>query len=132
MVNSASFEALKEILEQVLLREDFDGDHLAYRHAAEDIAHKWFSNKRTRAYVAKLLRKFHLDESAIEAAAVRSCAEDLERLDRRLTLAEIRRDKALRFIFDYRQSRGKYINQSNRNLEHEQMPQLIASTRKAS
>ena len=124
-VTRARLEALRELLEQFLSREDFDGDLLVYQRAAEDLARKWFSNRKTRAVVAKLLRKYHLDESAIDAAAMRLCGEDLERLDRRLTLAEVRRDKALRLIYEYRQSLGGNIRQNGRCLEHEGIPQLI-------
>jgi hypothetical protein len=124
-VTSARLEALRQLLEQLLSREDFDGDHLAYQRAAEDLARKWFSNRKTRAFVAKLLRKYDLDDSAIDAAAMRLCGEDLERLDRRLTVAEIRRDKALRFIYEYRQSIGRNFRQTGPCLEHDGIPQLI-------
>ena len=125
-VTSARLEALRQLLEQLLSREDFDGDHLAYGHAAEDLAPKWFTDKKTRAFVAKLLRKYGLDESAIDAAAMRLCGDDLEQLDRRLTLVEIRRDKALRFIYEYRQSLGRNFRRTGPCLEHEEIaPQLI-------
>ena len=39
---------------------------------------------------------FHLDESAIEAEAIRRSAADIELLDRLLASIEARRDKALR------------------------------------
>jgi hypothetical protein len=122
---SARLEALRELLEQLLSREDFDGDLLACQRAAEDLARKWFSNRKSRAFVAKLLRKYGLDESAIDAVAMRLCGEELERLDRRLTLAEFRRDKALRFIYEYRQSLGRNIRQTGPCLEHDEIPQLI-------
>jgi hypothetical protein len=55
---------------------------------AKDLARKWFDSKKVQARVAKLLRKFQMDEGTIEAEAFRLCFDDLERLDRALTLAE--------------------------------------------
>jgi hypothetical protein len=49
------------------------------------------------------LKKFHLDEGAIEAKAIQSKLSELETLDRMLTLLESRRNKALRSIADYRE-----------------------------
>jgi hypothetical protein len=69
-----------------------------------------------------------MDEGAIEAEAFRLCAEDLERLDRMLALAEVRREKALRYIADYRQILSKQLQQAaNRILDHDEVPRLVAS-----
>ena len=43
-----------------------------------------------------------LDESAIEAEAIRRSSSDLELLDRMLTSLESRRDKALGCVAEYR------------------------------
>jgi hypothetical protein len=69
---------------------------------AAELAHAWFSNQKTRNHVLELLRQFHLDETAIEAEAIRRSAADLELLDRLLASLESRRNKALRCIADYR------------------------------
>ena len=74
-----------------------------------------------------MLRKFGLDESTIEAEAFRSRAEDLERLERMLALAEVRRDGALRCIADYRQSLAKQIKQAtDRILDNDDVPRLVS------
>ena len=54
--------------------------------------------------VSELLAEYHLDESAIEAEAIRSVSSDLELLDRMLAASEARRNKALRGMADYRQT----------------------------
>jgi hypothetical protein len=76
--------------------------------------------------------KFQMDETAIEAEAFRLCSEDLERLDRMLTLAEVRREKALRFVADYREHLWTRLRQTaDRLLESDEVPRLI-SVRKRS
>jgi hypothetical protein len=131
IINNARLEALQKILEQLLCRPDYDPDSdFIYVHsrAAEDLARSWFDNKKAQTRVAKLLRKFQMDEGAIEAEAFRLCAEDLERLDRMLALAEVRREKALRYIADYRQILSKQLQQAaNRILDHDEVPRLVAS-----
>jgi flagellar motility protein MotE (MotC chaperone) len=63
----------------------------------------WYSKPKAREEVLKFLKKFHLDEGAIEAKAIQSKLSELETLDRMLTLLESRRNKALRSIADYRE-----------------------------
>lgn len=63
----------------------------------------WFDAKNAQTRAGELLGQFQLDEGAIEAEAFRLSSEDLERLVRMLTLAEVRREKALRFVADYRE-----------------------------
>lgn len=126
IINNSRLAALRGILEQLLCRPDFDHSY-DHEHAAEDIARSWFDNKKAQAKVAKLLRKFQMDEAAIEAEAFRLCADDLERLDRMLTAIEYRRDKALRCIADYRQILSKQLQQAaNRILDNDEVPRLVA------
>jgi hypothetical protein len=73
-----------------------------------------------------------MDESAIEAQAFRLCADDLERLDRMLTLAEARRDKALRCLAEYRQIFAKQVREStDRILDNEDVPRLVSVVSRA-
>jgi hypothetical protein len=82
---------------------------------------------KARIKVSNQLRKFGLDESAIEAGAFRMSCADLERVDRMLTLAESRRDRALRFIADYRQSLALQLRHSvDRVLENEDVLRLVS------
>jgi hypothetical protein len=59
-----------------------------------------------------LLKYFDLDESAIEAEAIRRSAADIELLDRLLASIEARRDKALRRIAEYRGELGRQMRQA--------------------
>jgi hypothetical protein len=126
IINGAFLAALESILEQLLPREDYESvyDH---ERAANDLAREWFENEKAETQVAALLRKFGLDECTIEAEAFRSRAEDLERLERMLALAEVRRDRALRSIADYRQSLAKQIKKStDRILDNDDVPRLVS------
>src|SRR5262249_23526327 len=54
-----------------------------------------FTDKEAKNQVSELLGRFDLDESAIEAEAIRRSSADLELLDRMLASLETRRNKAL-------------------------------------
>jgi hypothetical protein len=126
IINSSRRAALQGILEQLLCARDYEHSYKKDIDA-EELARSWFDNKNAQARVAKLLRKFQMDEGAIEAEAFRLQGEDLERLDRILTALESRRDKVLRCIADYRQSLAKQIKQStDRILENDEVPRLVA------
>jgi hypothetical protein len=131
IINSSRRIALQGILEQLLWDQDYERSYQKDK-AAEDLARSWFVNKNAQARVAKLLRKFQMDEGAIEAEAFRLCSEGLERLERILTALEFRRDKVLRCIADYRQSLAKQINQStDRILDNDDVPRLVAVAKRS-
>ena len=102
IMKDARLAALQGILEQLLSDQDYEHSYLKHPDV-EDLARRWFGDKKAQTRVAKLLRKFQMDEVAIEAEAFRLRAEDLDRLDRMLTALELRRDRALRLIAEYRQ-----------------------------
>ena len=100
IINSAFRAALGELLKQ-LLRKPGEYAH-EVEGEAESLAHAWFSDPAAKQQVSELLKDFQLDESAIEAEAIRSSAAEFELLDRLLASLESRRNKALRCIADYR------------------------------
>jgi hypothetical protein len=80
---------------------------------------------KARKEVSKLLEESHLDESAIEAEAIRSVFSDFEMLDRMLTLLESRRNKALRSIEDYQDRFARKVREvSDQVLEGNPVIQL--------
>jgi hypothetical protein len=124
IINNSRLAALQKILEQLIERAEAFSD---LEHTAKDLARAWFHSKTARTKVAKLLRRFQMDEDAIEAEAFRRRSEDVERLDRMLTALELRRDRALRGIADYRQAFSKRLEQAaNRILEDDEVPYLVA------
>ena len=88
------------------------------------MARDWFSDPNAKKQIADLLREFDLDESAIEAAAIRQSADDLERIDRLMASAEARRDKALVCVVQYRGDFGALLRESSNRLITREAPAL--------
>jgi hypothetical protein len=99
IINSAFRSALQNLLKQ-LLREPGQYEY-DVEDEAEALAQAWFTDQEAKK---QLLSQFELDESAIEAEAIRRSSSGLELLDRRLISLESRRDKALRCVAEYRAS----------------------------
>src|SRR5262245_61192507 len=88
IINSAFRSALENLLAQLLRQprqNEYDTD---VRGEAKDLAQAWFTDKEAKKAVSGILSQFDLDESAIEAEAIRKSSEDLELLDRMLTSLE--------------------------------------------
>jgi hypothetical protein len=111
IINSAFRDALEKLLTQ-LLRQPGGLVYLV-KDEAESLAHAWFSDPAAKKQISELLRDFQLDESVIEAEAIRSSAADLERLDRLLASLESRRNKAFRCIADYRGGLARQLRESS-------------------
>ena len=69
---------------------------------AEPLANRWFEDAAAKEKVSEILKRFDLDESAIEAEAIKLASEQLEWLDKALVSAGSRLDKSLRFVKSYR------------------------------
>jgi len=83
----------------------------------------WLTDPDFRGNVILLLGKFGLDESAIEAEAMRWVAQDLEMLDRMEASLETRFQKTLRAMAEYRQAFADQARiASNRIIEAEAAP----------
>jgi hypothetical protein len=85
IANLAFRAALKELTTQLLLEP---GQHaFQLGDQPDELARDWFSDPSVKKQIGDLLREFDLDESAIEAEAIRRSADDLERIDRLLCFA---------------------------------------------
>jgi hypothetical protein len=109
IINSAYYSALEDLLVQ--LRQPGQQDFAA-RDGARRLAHAWFTDKEAQKRVLETLGRFNLDESAIEAKAIRESSSVLELLDRMLTSLESRRDKALGCVAEYRASLAQQLRES--------------------
>src|SRR5215831_6155542 len=109
IINSAFRRALEDLLVQLRPpgQKDFEALDGAWR-----LAHAWFTDKEAQKRVSETLTRFDLDESAIEAEAIRRSSSDLELLDRMLTSLESRRDKALGCVAEYRASLAHQLRES--------------------
>jgi hypothetical protein len=118
IINTAFRAALENLLGQLMRSSGLVSDDL-FNGQAEALALAWFSDQQCKDEVTEKLREFHLDDFAIEAEAIRISACDLERLDRMVTSLEVRRDKVLRSIAEYRYSFAKQLREtSDRLLEN--------------
>jgi hypothetical protein len=112
IVNSAFRSALEDVLRQVLRQPRQSPHDCDLRDEAQELAHLWFTDKEAKKQVLEILGRFDLDDSAIEAEAIRRSSSDLELLDRMLTSLESRRNKALACVAEYRASLAHQLRQS--------------------
>jgi vacuolar-type H+-ATPase subunit E/Vma4 len=94
VIHQMSRRALESLLTELLT--------IHQKIKAQALAKKWFEDAAAREEVSEILKRFDLDESAIEAEAIRLASDQLEWLDKALVLATSRLDKSLRFIKSYR------------------------------
>jgi hypothetical protein len=122
IVNIARKSALGTLLARLLSADcclDFA------RTDAGALAKGWFTDPKAQEEIIELLGQFQLDESAIEAEAVRSSSADLEQLDRMLASLESRRNKALRCIGEYRDGLARQLRErSDRIIDGKDVPRL--------
>ena len=83
---------------------------------AEALANRYFTEAAAKREVLQILKKYGLDESAIEAEAVRNCLRDLELIDGMLLLQETRRSKTLRIIGEYRDALAQRVKASSERI----------------
>jgi len=110
IINAAFRSALEDLLMQ-LLRQPGQYKH-DVQDWAQDLAQAWFTDQEGKKKVSEVLARFQLDESAIEAEAIRRSSSDLELLDRMLTSLESRRNKALGCVAEYRASLAHQLRES--------------------
>jgi hypothetical protein len=106
IINSAFRRALQNLLAQ-LVRQPSQYEY-EVEDEAQTLAHAWFTKKQ----VSEILSRFKLDESAIEAEAIRGSSADLELLDQMLASLETRRNKALGCVAEYRASLAHQLRES--------------------
>jgi hypothetical protein len=111
IINSAFRNALQDLLKQLLRQPGQYEYHV--EDEAEALAHAWFTDQEAKKQVSEILSRFGLDESAIEAEAIRKSSADLELLERMLSSLESRRDKALGCVAEYRASLAHQLRQSS-------------------
>ena len=121
MINTAFRPAVETLLERVWKEP---GEPTPYEESQE-LALAWFTDPKAKEKVAEILGRFHLDETAIEAEAIKSLMPELEVLDRMLMTLEARRNRALRGIAEYRVSFAKRVREGiDRIIEAEPLLRL--------
>jgi hypothetical protein len=84
LINGALFDALTNLLEQVLPADEFESSYQRDK-AAEHLARQWFVDDKAKTEVAELLEGLGLHEGAVEAEAYRLRAKEIEGLDLMIT-----------------------------------------------
>ena len=110
IINSAFRRALENLLEQLLGQAN--EDPFEVEDEAQALAQSWFTDQEAKKQVSETLSRFDLDETAIEAEAIRRSSSDLELLDRMLTSLESRRNKAFGCVAEYRASLAHQLRES--------------------
>ena len=116
IINSELRPALASLLDRLSRKpgDPQEGDLLySMSTEAENLAKQWFTDKAGKKQVSELLGQFQLDESAIEAEAIRRSAADLEKIDRMLASLESRRNRVLRHIAEYREVFARRLRESS-------------------
>jgi hypothetical protein len=130
IINSSFRAALQSLLAELLREPGQFDDYVPVE--AKNLAVAWFSDKEAKKQVSEILRRFHLDESAIEAEAIRRSSSDLERIEGLLASLELRRTRALGCIAEYRASLALQLQASaNRILEAKNVRQLEHAGKKS-
>src|SRR5215472_8365014 len=131
IINSAFRSALEHLLVQLLKQPGQLDFHV--RDEAQTLAQSWFTDQEAKKQVSETLSRFDLDESAIEAEAIRKASSELELLERMLTSLESRRDKALCCVAEYRASLAHQLRESaDRFVDGKGVLRLEDATRKRS
>jgi hypothetical protein len=107
LINSAFVRALRNLLRQVLRRSGGSAVHIEIE--AEQLAHQYFSDEHAKKQILERLEYYKLDESAIEAEAMRISITELEKLDRLLASSEWRLNRALRCLAKWRGGLGRKL-----------------------
>ena len=118
IIQNALPAALRAILDQLFV-EPADSDEVIQtynrqnaKRADKHLSVAWLYDQKARNEVEKRLAKFGLDENAIEAEAFRMFCPDLERVEKMLAMVESRRDRAFRFVAEYRKDLGLQVRRS--------------------
>jgi hypothetical protein len=111
IINTAFKDALSDLVSDLVGQPSWGTPEWV-----KTISLDWYTKPNARKEVLKLLKKFNLDESVIEAKAIQNQLSNLETLDKMLTLLESRRNKALRSIADYRESFADQVRKASTRL----------------
>ncbi|MGY3408435.1 hypothetical protein ACVWZV_004548 [Bradyrhizobium sp. GM5.1] len=89
LINNAVRRALQNLLRDLMWSRE-----RPYYDEADALAVEWFDDEPAKRKVSAILRRFHLDEAAIVAEAIRGALPELETIDGMLASLESRREGA--------------------------------------
>jgi len=112
IINNGFRSALQTLLQRLLLSPDFL-DQLTIDEEAARLAMGWFVSKKCKKQVLAILNRQTLDETAIEAEAIRQSWSDLELIERMLMSLRSRLDKVFGCVADYRDNLARRMGESS-------------------
>jgi hypothetical protein len=83
---------------------------------ADLLADRFFTDPAAKKEVLQILNRYQLQESAIEAEALRDCLKDLECLDKMEALLEMRRNRTLRTLRESRDTLAQRAKESSERI----------------
>jgi len=124
IVKMAYRPALRSLIQKAL--DVYDNEYLT------DLANRWFTNKAVKKEILAALNKFGLNETVIDAEALRDSMQDLRPIEQRIAELESRRDKILRRIEDHRVGLATQVQANSACLdERTAVPVLVSRTARA-
>jgi hypothetical protein len=116
ILNNAHQAAVKNILEQILVKPSKGIAADKAKAEAKDVAYDWVFSERSKNSVTSMLLEVGLDESAITAEAYRLSINEIEKVDRALALTEARRDKTIRMIAECKENLSERLRRSAKRI----------------
>jgi hypothetical protein len=120
IINLAFRAALKEVVRE-LSPDSMASDMM---DEPEELARGWFSDPNVKKQITERLQEFNLDDTAIEAAAFKKSADNIEQVERLMASKEARRDKALVCIAQHRGDFGALLRDSSDRLPDGKVPEI--------
>ena len=77
-----------------------------------ELAEDWFNDEKVRKQISRELNGYEIDEWELELSVMDDLSEELKALDRTISAAELRRDRALLCIAEYRDSLATKMKRS--------------------
>jgi hypothetical protein len=114
IINLAFKEALLDLLQQLGQEEEEE----------EPLSERWFNEPEAKQEVKGLLKRYGLNEYAIEAEAVRKASKELESMESILGSSETRLKNALGALTEYKNLAVRSRTGSNRVIEAEPVARL--------
>ena len=105
IINLNIYDAFCKVVGRTFTFDDFD-----------DAFRAWLVDPEVKKQVSEILAESQLDESAVEAEAMRLSLDDVERFERLLAVQELRRDKALRIIGEYQIAFAEKLRQNSERI----------------
>jgi hypothetical protein len=114
-VNTAFRDAVATVAERMM---DYSGEPATAgrRQKALDLARRWFNDGHAKHEVLTLLGRYDLDETAIEAEAMRLSRYYLDEIEKRQAALEARRDKAISCIAACRANFAREVRASAKRI----------------